>query len=73
MEINIELQTSIHVVDLGQGLDLLNLADGAMLKVDLVGVQLPFCVLDVILSLFLGTLDLVPLVTDLYGSLVRFI
>ena len=59
MEISIE---SIHEVDL---------ADGAMLEVELVGVHLPFGDLDVILSLLLGTLDLVPLVTGLYGSLVR--
>lgn len=57
MEISIE---SIHEVDL---------ADGAMLEVELVGVHLPFGDLDVIL--LLGTLNLVPLVTGLYGSLVR--
>ena len=44
-----------------------------MLEVNLVGIQLPSGDLDVVLSLLLGTLDLVPLVTGLYGSLVRFI
>ena len=36
-----------------------------MLEVDLVGVQLPSGDLDVVLSLLLGTLDLVPLVTGI--------
>ena len=47
------------------------LADAAMLEVELVGVHLPFSDLDVVLSLLLGTFDLVPLVTGLYSELVR--
>ena len=47
-----------------------------MLKFDLVVVHLPLGDLDVVLrhrspSLLLGTLNLVPLVTGLYGSLRR--
>ena len=42
-----------------------------MLEVELVGVHLPFSDLDVVLSLLLGTFDLVPLVTGLYSELVR--
>ena len=45
-----------------------------MLEVELVGVHLPFSAfsdLDVVLSLLLGTFNLVPLVTGLYSELVR--
>ena len=42
-----------------------------MLEVELVGVHLPFSDLDVVLSLLLGTFDLVPLITGLYRELVR--
>ena len=62
---------------LGQRLELLHLADAAMLEFDLVGVHLLGDLDDILRHrgpcLLLGTLNLVPLVTGLYGSLVRFI
>ena len=44
-----------------------------MLEVNLVGVQLPSGDLDVVLSLLLGTLDLVPLVTGLISLSLSYI